>query len=130
MNDRRNHEFYNDPTPYEALRHIPQRSRCVYICSPYRDNPRVNIMRARRYCRFAVSKGAIPFAPHLYFPQFLYEENERDTAMRMNRVLMGFCDEVWVFGDFVTNGMAEELKWAKGMKIRRFSSSCKEVSGS
>ena len=82
MIERRNHEGYADPTAYAALTKVSREGRFVYICSPYRDSPRVNIMRARQYCKFAVSRGRIPIAPHLYFPQFISDEiNQIDSVL-------------------------------------------------
>ena len=57
MIERKNHEGYADPTAYAALTKVIRQNRFAYICSPYRDNPRVNVMRARHYCKFTVSKG-------------------------------------------------------------------------
>lgn len=82
----------------------------VYICSPYSGNIRLNTANARRYCRYAVDKGCIPLAPHLLFPQFMNEENERETAMFMNYVLLTKCRELWVFGRTITTGMSEEIE--------------------
>ena len=109
-----------------ALRNVARTAATpfVYICSPYRDNPRVNVMRARNYCKFAVEQGKLPIAPHLYFPQFLSEATERDKAMRMNFELLKLCDEVWVFGDKITEGMAAEIERAK--KVRYFTTKCEE----
>ena len=121
----RNHEGYADPTACVALNKVLQENRFVYICSPYRDNPRVNVMRARQYCRFAISRGRIPLAPHLYFPQFVSEVTEREKALAMNFELLKLCRETWVFGDRVTDGMAEEIKRSK--IVRYFSTNCEEV---
>lgn len=123
---KHNHEGYAAPTAYAALSNAVRQNRFIYICSPYRDNPRVNVMRARNYGKFAVSKGKIPLAPHLYFPQFMSDVTERDTAMQMNFELLKLCDEVWVFGDKITEGMAAEISRAK--KIRYFTTKCEEVS--
>ena len=129
MMERRNHEGYADPTAYAALNRAIRQNRFAYICSPYRDNPRVNIMRARHYCKFAVSKGRIPIAPHLYFPQFMSEEMERERVMQMNFELLKLCSEVWVFGDRITEGMEAELARAGRLrkKIRYFTTKCEEV---
>ena len=126
MIERKNHEGYADPTAYAALTKVIRQNRFAYICSPYRDNPRVNIMRARHYCKFAVSKGRIPLAPHLYFPQFMSEGTEREKAMSMNLELLKLCDEVWVFGEQITEGMAMEIERAR--KVRYFTTKCEEVS--
>lgn len=87
-------------------------------------------MRARQYCRFAVSKWRIPIAPHLYFPQFMSEEREREKAMDMNFELLKLCGEVWVFGDKITKGMEAEIAHAVRLrkKIRYFTTKFEEVS--
>ena len=129
MIERKNHEGYADLTAYAAFTKVIRQNRFAYICSPYRDNPRVNIMRARHYCKFAVSKGRIPIAPHLYFPQFMSEEMERERVMQMNFELLKLCSEVWVFGDRITEGMEAELARAGRLrkKIRYFTTKCEEV---
>ncbi len=129
MISTRNHEGYPDPTAHDALMRVMRESPYVYICSPYRSDPRINVLRARRYCRFAVAKRRIPLAPHLYFPQFLSESSERDTAFRMNFELLKLCGEVWVFGEERSEGMEWEITRANAMKktIRYFGTSCEEV---
>ena len=130
MMDWKNHEGYADPTAYAALNRAIRQNRFAYICSPYRDNPRVNVMRAQQYCRFAVSKGRIPLAPHLYFPQFMSEAAEREKVMQMNFELLKLCGEVWVFGEQITEGMAMEIARAETLRknIRYFTTKCEEVS--
>ena len=129
MIEFRNHEGYADPTAYAALAEVIRQNRFTYICSPYRDNPRVNVMQARQYCKLAVSKGRIPIAPHLYFPQFMSEAAEREKAMSMNFELLKLCGEVWVFGDKITEGMAAEIAHAGRLRknIRYFTIKCEEV---
>ena len=133
-----NSEGYYDPTTYEALMKIEQEERAarkaanyrplVYICSPYAGDEEKNTCRARNYSRFAVVKRAIPIAPHLLFPQFMSEDTERRLALFMGSVLLGKCDEVWVFGNRITAGMREEIDKAERMKkkIRRFSEELEE----
>ena len=129
MIEFRNHEGYADPTAYAALAKVIRQNRFTYICSPYRDNPRVNVMRARHYCKFAVSRGRIPLAPHLYFPQFMSEGTEREKAMSMNFELMRLCGEIWVFGDKITEGMEAEIAHAGRMRknTRYFTTKFEEV---
>ena len=128
---RRNHEGYADPTAHAALTKVSREGRFVYICSPYRDSPSVNVMRARQYCKFAVSRGRIPIAPHLYFPQFLSETNERGKAMSLNLEFLWLCGEVWVFGERITEGMEAKIAHAGRLQknIRYFTTKCEEVSG-
>ena len=130
-NDLRNSEGYVDPTPHEAFRRMDAlriRKRgfrpVVYICSPYRGDTAGNTQRARDYCRFAVMKGAIPYAPHLLMPQFMDDgdEEERDLALFMGQVMLDKCAELWVFGTLMSDGMKGEIERAKakGKKIRYF----------
>jgi hypothetical protein len=86
-------------------------------------------MRARQYCKFAVGRGRIPLAPHLYFSQFLSEVDEREKAMDMNFELLRLCGEVWVFGDRITEGMKAEISHAGRIRknIRYFTTKCEEV---
>ena len=132
-----NSEGYYDPTAYEALSHIEREAKktaykpLVFICSPYAGDIERNTERARGYCRFAVSKNCITIAPHLLYPQFMDEDDpaQRELGIFFGMVLMGKCQEVWVFGSRITRGMAVELAMAKerGQKIRYFNDRCVEV---
>ena len=108
---RYNSEGYYDPTAYEALTKITQEEKAaryrplVYICSPYSGDTEGNTEKARRYSRFAADADTIPIAPHLLFPQFLSEETERELAIFMDLVLLGKCEQLWVFGGEVSDGM-------------------------
>ncbi len=125
--DLHNNEGYVDPTPHEAFRNM-SRNRIlskrfrpvVYICSPYRGDMAGNVQRAREYCRFAVKKGAIPYAPHLLMPQFMDDddEDERNLALFMGQVMLDKCAELWVFGTCITEGMQGEIERAKGKRKR------------
>lgn len=87
----------------------------VFICSPYRGNIEENKKKAVTYARITVMSGDIPIVPHLYFPAFLDEKipNERMTGIAMGLELMDMCDEVYVFGFDITEGMKFELDHAK-----------------
>lgn len=132
-----NHEGYFDPTTYEALSNIETEERkvrfrpVVYVCSPFSDEPAGNAEQARRYCRFAVDTGYAPFAPHLFFPQFLDDSirDERELGMFMAIIMLTKCAELWVFGDRITKGMSQEIHKAesRNMIVRYFTTDCEEV---
>lgn len=132
--DYLNHEGYNDPTPYKALKSVHKGLKnyrpLVYICSPYSGDPPGNTLKARRYSRFAVDQGAIPIAPHLLLPQYMEEATERELAILMDMVILDRCKELWVFGNFISEGMQAEIDRArkKRMRIRYFSEELKEES--
>lgn len=134
--DYKNAEGYADPTAYEALTAVAKSEKpykpLVYIASPYAGDTETNVRRAQGYCRFAVTKNCIPVAPHLHYPQFMddSDKEQRELGLFFALVLLGKCDELWIFGDRVSNGMSQEIKKAekRGIPIRRFSFKCEEVS--
>ena len=101
----------------------------VYVCSPFRPvstNPKRaekvlarNVRRAKFACELLTKLGYLPIAPHLYFPQFLDDNNpkERETGMMLGRELLCGCDELWVFGQHISEGMEAEIKQAKASDI-------------
>ena len=143
-----NHEGYHDPTAHEALTAIERGARTahllslaqsipgfrpvVFICSPYAGEIQKNKRRARKYCRFAVKKKCIPVAPHLLFPQFLDDDDpqERKLGLFMGCVLLTKCAELWVFGEYVTAGMALEIDKAERnlIPVRYFTEEMEEMS--
>lgn len=112
----------------DALSLLKDEHLLVYVASPFAGDVPRNTENARRYCRFVVENGKIPLAPHLLLPQFVSEDTERDAAMLMNRALLSRCDQLWMFGDEITDGMAMEWVRAKqlGMPIRCFTDDCEE----
>ena len=137
---RFNSEGYHDPVVYEALTNVEKEQRAVvraasayrplvYICSPYAGDMETNAENAKKYSRFAVESMAIPFAPHLLMPQYMDEGTERELALRMGIIFLSKCEQVWVFGERVSDGMAYEIRKAvnMGKKVRYFTADCREV---
>lgn len=90
----------------------------IFICSPFRsDDPeqkKKNLKLARIACMRAISLGYTPFAPHLYLPQFLDEndDEENETAMEIGLAVMTECSRVWIVGDRISEGMSQEINLA------------------
>jgi hypothetical protein len=135
-----NFEGYHDPTPYEALTNIIKKEKAastpaykllVYICSPFSGDIERNNKRTREFCRYALDKGNIPLAPHLMFPQFMddTDEKERELAIFMDIILMGKCQEVWVLGDVISKGMRIEIEKANKRRqlVKYFNKGFEEV---
>jgi hypothetical protein len=101
----------------------------IFISSPYSGDVASNTTKAQAYSRFAVDSGYLPIAPHLLFPQFMSEATERDEALHFDCVLLGKCEEVWVFGYEISQGMTLEIEKAKNWHklIRYFDENCAEV---
>lgn len=137
--NKRNSEGYYDPTAYEAITKIEVVAKkqtyrpLVFICSPLAGDIESNLLKAQNYCRFAVRKNCIPFAPHLLFPQFMDDTDpkQRELGLFFGLVILGKCQEMWVFGPHISKGMAVEIEKAKhrGIPIRYFNDHCEEVKG-
>ncbi|MBQ9662771.1 MAG: hypothetical protein IJV40_06430 [Oscillospiraceae bacterium] len=139
----RNHEGYADPTMGSAISRMMaeyrlRRRQCfhdknrprVYIASPYKGDVDANVAAAIRYCRFAIRRGKMPLASHLLYPRILDDDNpkERELGLTFGLVLLGFCDEVWVFGD-PSPGMIGEIHEAEnlGKPVRYFTTNMEEI---
>lgn len=96
----------------------------IYICLPLKGDIERNIKKAIGYSRFAYMKGGIPLAPHAIFTTFLDDEiiDERNAGIDMGIALLTKCNEIWTFGNRISEGMAAEIAVAKalGIKIKRF----------
>lgn len=136
--DKYNSEGYPDPTAYEALTAVAKSEASVktyrplvYIASAFAGDTDTNTRRAQGYCRFAVSMGYIPVAPHLHYPQFMDDDDkdQRKLGLFFALVLLGKCDELWVFGK-PTEGMSREIAKAKKreMPIKYHNNKCEVIS--
>ena len=101
----------------------------VYICSPLSPQGRTaeekeadwnkNIDIAKKACRLAVKKGCMPYASHLYFTQFLsdFDAEERELGISLGLAWLMDCDELWIIGDRISEGMQREIDKAKELDI-------------
>ncbi|NCC61451.1 MAG: hypothetical protein EOM12_11030, partial [Verrucomicrobiae bacterium] len=102
----------------------PASPKKIFVCSPYRplseteesrkSELETNIFRAKTACRILTTLGFMPLAPHLYFTTFLKDEEkrERENGIRLGLQWLEEADEVWVFGDTISEGMAVEISKA------------------
>ena len=101
----------------------------VFICSPFAATAKDkeekkkeivrNIQTARAASLYAVLEGAIPYTPHLYFPQFLDddEQDRRELGQILGLMWLQECDELWVIGRRISDGMKKEIEMAKKLDI-------------
>lgn len=81
----------------------PEDRTRVAIESPYagqtgdKEEIERNETFARRVCRFAVKAGYSPYAMHLFFPQFLEEQNprERTEGIESGLAWTDQAEEIW-----------------------------------
>jgi hypothetical protein len=105
--------------------------KLIYIASPYAGEVERNVELAKQYCRYVMDFGYDFIAVHLLYPQVLNDEDklERERGILMGLRLLSVCEELWCFGDRVTEGMNCEIREAKrlGMKVVYISST--EIQG-
>lgn len=46
------------------------------------------------------------------------DPKDREIGLAAGLSLLWFCDELWLFGDAVTDGMKNELQFCKNLNIR------------
>lgn len=113
---------------------LHDQSPIAYICAPFSaDTPegiQKNIENAKKYGRFALSKGYAPFIAHVAIGGFLDETNEeeRNIGLQMDMRFIDNCDELWVFGDYISKGMELEMQHCRNahIPIRYFSDTLNE----
>lgn len=91
----------------------------VYICAPLAGNIDENLKKAVRYTKYALESGTAPVVPHFY--ALCLDDNvpkERELGMAAGLSLLWFCDELWIFGDEVTEGMQAEIDFCKSLNIK------------
>ncbi len=101
--------------------------KLVYICSPLRGDSAFgisieqNIRRAHEYCAYAAGCGVIPLAPHTIFTNYLDDKNpeQRRQGLDMGLELLKRCDEMWIMGGVLSEGMKGEIALAEKENIPR-----------
>ena len=101
----------------------------VYIASPMSGDVEQNLQFARHACRYAISEGVVPFAPHLLYTQMLDDSDpeERQLGIDMGNRMLKLCDELWLCGDQISPGMAGEKEMAERLGILVRSVSTEEI---
>ena len=107
-----------------------EKTKLIYVASPYAGEVRENVKNARRYCKFVMDEGHIPYAPHLLFTQFLDDDipTERALGLDLGLQMIYRCDELWAFGD-ISSGMQKEVLRALNLDkpIKRFNEDCQPM---
>ncbi len=91
----------------------------VYICAPLGGDVEGNLKRVREYARYALMCGTAPVVPHFY--ALCLDDaipKEREIGMAAGLSLLWFCDELWLFGDEVTEGMAAEIQFCNNLNVK------------
>ena len=81
---------------------------------------RAKAEKAQTACRLAIDAGYLPLAPHLYFTQMLNDDQlfERFLGMAYGSLWLDEADEMLVIGTELSDGMKQELEYARKKNIR------------
>ena len=93
--------------------------RLVYVCSPLRGNIEANQRKADEYCAYAAACGVVPLAPHTIFTRYLDENipEQREQGLKLGTELLKHCNELWVMGGVISEGMQSEIKLARELHL-------------
>lgn len=93
--------------------------RLVYVCSPLRGNIEANQQKADEYCAYAAACGVVPLAPHTIFTRYLDENipEQREQGLKLGTELLKHCNELWVMGGVISEGMQNEIKLARELHL-------------
>ena len=92
----------------------------VYICAPLGEDVEHDLRQAKRYTEYALKCGTAPVVPHFYALCLddSQDPKEREICGTAGLSLLWFCDEMWIFGDEITEGMAAEIQFCKNLNIK------------
>jgi hypothetical protein len=97
--------------------------KIVYIAHPISGDVKGNLEKIRRIIRGLnlMFTNIVPFA-HYFVDCYALDDTvpeERDRGIKNDIALFkaGFIDEVWLFGDRISNGMKAEIELAKNLNI-------------
>lgn len=93
--------------------------KVVFISHPLRGDLEGNTNKVKEICRELINDDIIPLAAHLLFPTFLDDniQEERETGMKGTLELLSRSDEVWVYGEKISEGMKKEIELAQRLGI-------------
>lgn len=87
----------------------------VYLASPFRGDYDRNIRNAVEYSCLASECGVLPLAPHIIFSQWCNDtiSQQREQGLKLGLALLEKCEELWVMGTEISQGMEGEIRFAK-----------------
>lgn len=95
--------------------------KTVFVAHPIAGNIRENVKKVLAICESVHTKEVIPVAPYLVSLQYLNDTIKEDRELGVIANLECFhrkyVDELWLFGDRISEGMRGEVVLANKLKI-------------
>lgn len=91
--------------------------KIVFICSPHKSGTgdiAKNNSITKKLCQKVIAEGNVPFAPHLFFTQFLDDNDpiERETGIVCGMEFIHLCDEFLIY---IHDGISETMEKEKNL---------------
>jgi hypothetical protein len=100
--------------------------KIVYIAHPLSGDLQGNLKKVSKIIRDInlTDPNVVPFA-HYFVDCYALDDDdpfERERGIKNDTVLLkaGFIDEMWLYGNQISNGMRNEIKLAKELNIPVF----------
>jgi hypothetical protein len=97
------------------------RPKMVFIAHPISGDVENNCRRVLEICRQIHTKEVIPVFPRLTWSQYLGDSpDDKELAIALNEAYFrsGTIDELWVYGDKLSDGMKREIQLARELGIK------------
>jgi len=97
------------------------RPKMVFVAHPISGDVENNCRRVLEICRQIHTKEVIPVFPRFTWSQYLGDSPEdKELAIAVNEAYFrsGAVDELWVYGDELSEGMIREIRLAHELGIR------------
>ncbi len=88
----------------------------VFVCVPFAPSE-AGLEKMRACCAREVELGNVPFAPQLFFAQFLDDEPDGKESILLGLEILGRLDELHVYGGRSSKRMQQEIAYAKSAGI-------------
>lgn len=89
--------------------------RVVYVAHPIRGDVEGNKEKARSWVLFITRQGYAAQAPYLIYLDVLDDDDleDRKLGMTADMAILAKCDEVWLCGPTISDGMEAEADFAR-----------------
>lgn len=95
--------------------------KTVFVAHPVRGDVAGNMQKVLAICEELHTKEVIPVVPFLVSLQYLKDHivEDRELGIQANHECLRrrYVDELWLFGDHISSGMAGEVKLARELGI-------------
>lgn len=95
--------------------------KTVFVAHPISGDVKGNMKKVLKICAKIHTRNVVPVAPYLIALQYLNDHVVEDRALGIianhECFYRGFVDELWLYGDYISAGMIEEIKLAREVGI-------------